>query len=533
MTNGEESMKKLILSSILLFSVVNINAKTLIYCSEGSPSSFNPQIFTDGTSSNAATHTLYNRLVEFETGTTKIIPALAESFKVSKDQLIYTFKLKKGIKFHQTAYFTPTRDLNSSDVLFSFDRQRLKDHPYHAVGGGNYEYFDGMEMGKIIKDIKAIDPLTVEITLSKPNAPFLANLAMSFMSILSKEYADQLEKQNKKENIDREPIGTGPFSFMSYAKDNAIKYKSHDKYFGKRGNVDKLIFAITPDASVRTQKLKVGECQFIAEPSPSDIGELKKNSKVTVMEANGLNVGYLAMNVNKKPFDNLKVRQAIHYALNRKSYIDAVYMGSASVAKNPIPPTIWSYNNAVVDYDFDLTKAKSLLKEAGFKDGFETEMWTLPVSRPYNPNGKKMGELMQADLSKIGVKVRLLTFDWPTYLKKSKEGNHSLIQFGWTGDNGDPDNFMGTLLTCDAVNDGSNYARWCNKEFDKFILDARESTDMKKRIKNYSEAQKVFKKNAPWVTLAHSIQFRAMTKGLKNYKLDPLGHDIFTMVNIE
>ncbi len=526
-------MKKLVLSLLTLSLTFSLNAKTLIYCSEGSPSSFNPQIFTDGTSSNAATYTIYNRLVEFETGSTRIVPALAESFKVSKDQLTYTFQLRKGVKFHTTPYFTPTRDFDSSDVVFSIDRQRLKENPFHKVGGGNYEYFDGMEMGKIIKDIKALDPLTVEITLSKPNAPFLANMAMSFMSILSKEYADNLEKINKKDNIDREPIGTGPFSFVSYTKDNAIKFNKHDKYFGKRGNIDKLIFAITPDPSVRTQKLKVGECQFVAEPSPSDIGEMKKNNKLLVMEANGLNVGYLAMNVTKKPFDNIKVRQAIHYALNRKSYIDAVYMGSASVAKNPIPPTIWSYNFSVKDYEFNLKKAKTLLAEAGLKDGFETEMWTLPVSRPYNPNGKKMGELMQADLAQIGIKVKLQTFDWPTYLKKSKEGSHALIQFGWTGDNGDPDNFMGTLLTCDAVNDGSNYARWCNKKFDQFILEARESTDLKRRTKNYMEAQKIFKSDAPWVTLAHSIQFRAMAKTVKGYKLDPLGHDIFTQVNVE
>jgi dipeptide transport system substrate-binding protein len=528
----EYTMKKLAFLLLLAFTQQTY-AKPLIYCSEGSPSSFNPQIFTDGTSSNASTYTIYNRLVEFEVGTTKVIPALATSYEVSKDKLTYTFKLRPGVKFQTTSYFTPTRDFNSDDVLFSINRQRVKDHAYHSVGGGNYEYFDGMDMGNIIKDVKAVDPLTVVITLAKPNAPFLANMSMSFMSILSKEYADKLASINKKENIDKEPIGTGPFAFSSYTKDNALKLVKHDKYWGKRGNVDKLIFAITPDASVRTQKLKVGECNFIAEPAPADISDLKKNTKVSVVEASGLNVGYLAMNVTKKPFDNLLVRQAIHHALNRKSYIDAVYMGSASVAKNPIPATIWSYNNSIKDYEYDVKKAQDLMKKAGLPNGFETEMWTLPVSRPYNPNGKKMGELMQADLAKIGIKVKLLTFDWPTYLKKSKEGSHALIQFGWTGDNGDPDNFMGTLLSCDAVGEGSNYARWCDKSFDKLIVEAREATDVKKRTSLYMDAQKVFKAQAPWVTIAHSIQFRAMGKNVKGYKLDPLGHDIFTMINIE
>ena len=525
-------MKKLIVLLSLILPVA-LNAKTFIYCSEGSPSSFNPQIFTDGTSSNATTYTVYNRLVEFEIGSTKVVPALAEKYEVSKDKLTYTFHLRKGVKFHTTAYFTPSRDLNADDVLFSINRQRVKDHPYHAVGGGNYEYFDGMDMGKIIKDVKALDPMTVVITLSEPNAPFLANMAMSFMSILSKEYSDKLIATNKKDNIDKEPVGTGPFLFSAYVKDNSLKLVKNDKYWGKRGNIDKLIFAITPDASVRTQKLKVSECNFVAEPAPADISDLKKNPKVSVMEAPGLNVGYLAMNVTKKPFDNVLVRRAIHYALNRKSYIDAVYMGSAMIAKNPIPSTIWSYNNSVKDYEYDVNKAKALLKQAGFPSGFETEMWTLPVSRPYNPNGKKMGELMQADLAKVGIKVKLQTFDWPTYLKNSKNGEHQLIQFGWTGDNGDPDNFMGTLLSCDAVKEGSNYSRWCDPKFNKLIMDARVATDIKKRTSLYMDAQKIFKDQAPWVTLAHSIQFRAMGKNVKNYKIDPLGHDIFTLVNLE
>lgn len=526
-------MKKIFLLAVLFNLTTSAFAKNFIYCSEGSPSAFNPQIVTDGTSLNACGNTLYNRLVEFETGTTKIIPALATSWEISKDKLVYTFTLRKGVQFQTTKYFTPTREMNADDVLFSIDRQRIKTHPFHAVGGGNYEYFDGMEMGKIIKDVKALDPYKVQITLSKPEAPFLANMAMSFMSILSKEYADKLLKENRKQDIDQLPVGTGPFVFQSYVKDNAIKYSSHDKFWGPKGNIDKLIFAITPDASVRHQKLKTGECQFIAEPSPADIPEMKKNSALTVLEAPGLNVGYLAFNVTKKPFDNINVRKAINHALNRKSYIDAIYMGSAVVAKNPIPPTIWSYNDAVKDYEYSPEKAKEYLKKAGLPNGFESEIWTLPVSRPYNPNGKKMGELMQADLLKVGIKIKLQTFDWPTYLKRSKTGDHQMIQFGWTGDNGDPDNFLNTLLGCGAVEAGSNYSRWCDKKFNKLVTDAKITPDVAKRTALYKDAQKIFKDEAPWVTLAHSTTYRAMSKKVKGYKIDPLGQDVFTKVSVE
>ncbi|MBC7538318.1 MAG: ABC transporter substrate-binding protein [Bacteriovorax sp.] len=526
-------MNKFILTCVLFLSALSVHAKSFVYCSEGSPSSFNPQLVTDGTSTNATAGVLYNGLVEFQIGTTKIVPALAESWEISKDKMTYTFKLRKGVKFHTTKYFTPTRDFNATDVLFSIDRQRLASHPFHLVSGGKYEYFDGMEMGKIIKEVKALDPYLVQITLSSPEAPFLANMAMSFMGILSEEYGAKLTAANKKADMDNFPVGTSAFIFQSYAKDSVIKYTSNPQYWGKHGNIDKLIFAITPDANVRHQKLKTGECQFVNEPSPADIPEMKKNPALTVMQDAGLNIGYLSMNVTKKPFDNLLVRQAINHALNKKSYIDAIYLGNAIIAKNPIPPTIWSYNDSVKDYEYSPEKAKALLAKAGLPNGFETEIWTLPVSRPYNPNGKKMGELMQADLAKVGIKVKLLTFDWPTYLKKASQGDQQMLQMGWTGDNGDPDNFLNTLLGCGAIKGGSNYSMWCDKKFNQAVVEAKTTPDMKKRSSLYKEAQKIFKEQAPWVTLAHSTVFKAMAKNIKGYKVDPLGHDSFNLVNVE
>ncbi|WP_417336784.1 ABC transporter substrate-binding protein [Halobacteriovorax marinus] len=507
--------------------------KTFVYCSEGSPTAFNPQITTDGTSNNASAHTIYNRLVEFEYGSTKLVPALAESWDISEDKLAYTFKLRKGVKFHATKYFTPTREMNADDVIFSFDRMRDESNPYYKVSGGTYEYFNGMDMGNLIKDIIKVDEHTVKITLTKPEAPFLANMAMSFMSVLSKEYADQLIKENKLGNIDNIPVGTGPFVFKSYQKDNIIKFEAFKDFYGENAKVDRLAFAITPDASVRYQKLKTGECHLIIEPSPADLDSMKENKDITLLEGPGLNVGYLAMNTQKKPFGNLKVRQAINHALNKPAYIDAIYLSHAKVAKNPLPPTIWSYNDAVVDYDYNIEKAKQLLKEAGYPNGFETEIWTLPVTRPYNPNGKKMGEMMQADLAKIGIKVKLVSYEWPTYLKKSSAGEHAMVQLGWTGDNGDPDNFLYTLLGCSAVEAGSNYARWCNKDFESLVVKSKRITNIDERTELYKKAQVIFKEQAPWVPIAHSIIFRAMSNKVKGYKIDPLGGDIFKTVELK
>ncbi|MDC0253641.1 ABC transporter substrate-binding protein [Bacteriovoracales bacterium] len=517
---------------LLIFIHSSFAAKSFIYCSEGSPSAFNPQITTDGTSNNASAHTIYNRLVEFKYGSTDLTPALATSWTTSKDNKTFTFKLRKGVKFHKTKYFKPSRDFNADDVLFSFNRQRLKSHPYHKVNGGLYEYWQYMEMSKLVKDIKKVNDYEVSITLNRPEAPFLSNMAMSFMSILSKEYGDKLIEKNKKESIDRFPIGTGPFKFRKYSKDSLIRYRAHKNFYLGKPKLDNLIFSITKDSSTRYQKLKTGECHLINEPAPSDLTSIEKNKGLKVLKGAGFNVGYLAMNVKKGPFKNVLVRKAINMALNKNSYIKAIYMGNAILAKNPLPPSLWSYNDKIKPYNHNIKKAKELLTKAGYPNGFETEIWTLPVARPYNPNGKKMGEMMQQDLIKVGIKAKLITYDWPTYLSKSRKGEHQMIQMGWTGDNGDPDNFLGVLLGCASIKSGGNLANWCNKKFNDTILKAKRILDPKKRELLYKKAQRIFSQEVPWVPIAHSVVFRAMNKKVQGYKIDPLGGDIFREIDL-
>lgn len=525
--------KGLVFLSLLALSFSASAAKTFVYCSEGSPTTMNPIFGTDGATFNATAVPVFNTLVDFKPGTTIVQPSLAESWTVSKDGLAVTFKLRKGVKFHSNEIFKPTRDLNADDVIYTFNRQRLANHPYNKVSGGNYEYFISMDMQKIIKDIQKVDELTVKFILTQKEAPFIANMGMSFASILSAEYADAMLKAKTPEKADNLPIGTGPFTFVSYQKDTLIRFKAFDQYWKGRVKIDNLVFAITTDASVRFQKLKAGECHLVAEPAPQDIDAMKKNPKLAVQEKEGLNIGYLGFNMDKAPFNKLEVRQAINHALNRASYIDAIYMGRAMVAKNPIPPTLWAYNNSTKDYDYNPVKAKELLKKAGLPDGFETELWTLPVSRPYNPAGKKMGEMMQADLAKVGIKVKLLTYDWPTYIEKSKKGEHKMIQFGWTGDNGDPDNFLYVLLSCAGVKGGTNMARFCYQPFESLIDKAKQDSNQKKRTELYLKAQTIFKEQAPWATIAHAKTYRAMAANVTGYVINPLGTENFDSVDLK
>jgi dipeptide transport system substrate-binding protein len=529
-------MKRRLLGAVaaaaIAFGFANAaTAKTLVYCSEGSPENFNPQVNTTGTSFDTA-YPVFNRLVEFKPGTTEIMPALAETWDVSDDGLVYTFNLRKGVKFHARGEFTPSRDFGADDVIATFNRMWKKDDPYNPVSGGAYDYFNDMGMPDLIKSIDKVNENTVRFTLTKPESPFIANLGMDFAAIHSKEYMDAMMKAGTPEKVDQEPIGTGPFIMASYKKDDRIIYNANVNYFRGKQPIDRLVFSITPDQATREARLEAGECDVIPYPNPANIAKLKANPELQVLEQEGLNVGYLAMNVKKPPFDNVKVRQAINMAIDKEAILAAVYQGAGKAAKNPIPPTIWSYDDSIQAYSYDPEKAKAMLAEAGVSN-LQTDLWYMPVQRPYNPDAKKMAELMQADLAKIGVTAELKTFEWGEYRKRLQAGEHQMGMLGWTGDNGDPDNFMGVLLSCGSAREGGqNVAKWCDEGFTKLIDDAKQISDVEKRTALYKQAQVVFHDQAPWVPVAHSLVSMPMSKKVTGYKVHPLGTHIFEGVDI-
>ncbi|MBO0664012.1 ABC transporter substrate-binding protein [Jiella sp. MQZ9-1] len=509
------------------------SAKTLVYCSEASPEGFDPALYTAGTTFDAASRTVYNRLVEFKHGSTEIEPGLAESWTISDDGKEYTFKLRPNVKFQTTDFFTPTRDLDADDVIFSFERQLDEKSPWNQyVSGASWEYASGMGFPKLIKSVEKLDDLTVKFVLNRPEAPFLADLAMDFASIMSKEYADKLQADSQMGQLNQKPLGTGPFQFVAYQPDAVIRYKANPTYFKGKEKIDDLIFAITTDASVRAQKLKANECQIMPYPNAADVKSLQSDPNLKVDEQNGLNVAYLAYNTTQAPFDKPEVRKALNMAINKQAIIDAVFQGAATPAKNPIPPTMWGYNDAVKDDPYDPEAAKKMLADAGVKD-LSMKIWAMPVSRPYMLNARRAAELMQADLEKVGVKAQIVSYEWGEYLEKSKaKDRDGAVMLGWTGDNGDPDNFLDTLLGCDAVG-GNNRAQWCDKEFDDLVKKAKEVSDQAARAKLYEEAQVVFKKQAPWLTIDHSKVFMPMQKSVKGFHLDPLGYHRFDGVDIE
>ncbi|MHB1201050.1 MAG: ABC transporter substrate-binding protein [Polaromonas sp.] len=519
---------------VTLMALSPVSAKTLVFCSEGSPENFYPGINTTGTSFDAS-EPIYNRIVEFERGGTKVVPGLAEKWDISADGKEYTFYLRKGVKWHSQRTFKPTRDFNADDVLFMFERQWKEDNPYFKVTSSNHSYFGDMGMPKLLKSVEKVDAYTVKITLDKPEAPFLANLAMPYAAVQSKEYADAMLKAGTPEKIDQDPIGTGPFYLVQYQKDAIIRYKAFPQYWAGKAKIDDLVYSITPDASVRWAKLQKGECQIMPYPNPADLEAIRKDPNIKVLEQPGLNVGYLAYNTTKKPFDDVRVRKAISMAINKQAIIDGVYLGTGVAAKNPIPPSMWSYNNAIKDDVYDPEAAKKLLAEAGFPNGFSTDLWAMPVQRPYNPNAKRIAELMQADLVKVGVKAEIKSFEWGEYRKRMQAGEYQMGMLGWTGDNGDPDNFLYTLLGCASAQSasGSNVAKFCYQPYEDLVLKAKTVTSIAERTKLYEQAQVIFKEQEPWFTIAHAVQIKPMRKSVIDFKNSPFGRHNFYGVDIK
>ena len=507
-------------------------ASTLIFCSEASPEGFDPARYTSGTTFDASSQPVFNRLVEFERGGTKLVAALAERWTISPDGKVYTFTLRRGVKFHSSDSFKPTRDFNADDAYFSIDRMINKENAFHKAAPASYEYAQDMGLPTNIVKLEKPDATTLRITLKEVDAAFLANMAMDFASIHSAEYAAQLLAQGKAAELNNKPVGTGPFVFRRYDKDAQIRYAAFAEYWRGKASIDTLVFAITKDSAVRLQKLRAGECQISAYPKPAEVAVLQQDPKIVLQQLNGLNVGYLSLNVTHKPFENRDVRRAINMAVNKRAIVDAVYQGAGQVAVSAIPPSMWSYNQALKDDAYDPAAAKALLAKAGFPNGFETTLWALPVQRPYNPNGSQVAELVQADLARIGIKAKIQKYEWAEYLKRAKAGESDIGMFGWTGDNGDPDNFLGNLLSCAAVG-GSNYGQWCDKEFDTLITQAKRTPVLAERTTLYEQAQAIFKREAPWVPLAHSVVYQPMLKNVEGFKMSPFGSHNFYGVNLK
>jgi peptide/nickel transport system substrate-binding protein len=515
----------------------------LIFGCSGDADRLDPADVTDGESIQRMDN-IFEGLVEYKSGTTEIQPSLATSWNASDDGLEITFNLRKGVKFHDGT------DFNADAVVFSFARQYDVNHEYHDYGEWAYWGY----MFSDIEKVEKIDDYTVKIILKRANAAIMTSLAMFTVAIVSPTNAEKWGEEAFKH-----PSGTGPFKFVEWVKDDHITLEKNTDYWREEAKLDKLIFRVIEDPSARLLAIQAGEIHGMEYPDPASFDVIEADSDLQLLTQPGMNVGYLAMNTGYgyyddnengvrdsneswvktpgyfEPLTHKNVRKAINYAIDKKSIVDNLYKGTAIVAKNGMPPFMLGYNDEIEDYTYDPDMARKLLNDSGYSDGFDTELWVMPVSRPYMYDPTKIGEAIQAYLEDVGINVEIYSVDWSTYLEETENGEHSMCLLGWTGDNGDPDNFMNVLYGPNAASIGTagNVAFYNNSEVQDLFSAALETYDEDERAKYYEDAQVMIHEDAPFVYLAHANQNVVFKSNVDGYVLNPTSRRFFYPVTIE
>ncbi|HZG14303.1 MAG TPA: ABC transporter substrate-binding protein [Candidatus Bathyarchaeia archaeon] len=500
--------------------------KQLIVGRGGDSVGLDPIMHTDGETFKV-TENIFDTLVSYEEENTNVVPGLAESWEVAPDGLTYTFKLRQGVKFHDGT------DFNAEAVKFNFDRWMDKNNPLHNKEG--YEYYNDMFGGylgdetHVIKSVDVVDPNTVKFTLNRPLAPFIQNLGMSCFAIASPTAL----KEKGPEKFNEEPVGTGPFVFKEWKRNDTITLEKNPNYWNAGfPKLDKLVFKVIPENTARLTALTSGEIDLMDGLNPDDAQTVKDNPELQLILRPSMNIGFVGFNVEKKPLDNPKVREALAYAINKPAIVEAFFAGLGEPAVNPMPPSLWGWNGNIKDREYNLDKAKQLLAEAGYANGLKLKFWAMPVARPYMPDGVKIAEAIQQDLKKIGVETEIVTMEWATYLEKTKAGEQEIFMLGWTGDNGDPDNFLATLLDKNNIG-GNNRTRYASEEVHKLLIAAQSATTKEEREKLYLQAQEIIFKDVPMVPLAHSTPALAAKKNIINYKPHPKGSESLEKVDLQ
>jgi len=482
--------------------------KVLVYARGGDSEKLDPQDTTSGESVKVTTQ-IFDTLVDFAEDSSKVVPSLATKWTVSEDGRTWTFELREGVTFHDGSPF------NADAVVFSLNRLRDVNDPNRH--GGAFEYTSNYT---VIDEVKANGPRMVVLRLKTSFAPFLANLAMFPASIVSPAAVNKLGP-----DFGQHPVGTGAFRFEKWVPKEKIVLSSNKQYWGGAPRVDKLIFKVVPENAARRLELQNGEAHIIDGVNCADLDEIKKAGTHVALEAPGMNFGYLAMNTEKAPFNDPKVRLAVAHAVDKKRLVQLMTFGHGTPAVNPIPPTVWSYNDGVQDWPHDVEKAKALLAEAGHAGGIDVELWAMTTPRPYFPEPKKVVAILVEDLAAAGIRVKAIENEMNAHIEATKNGKHQMCIMGWMTDNGDPDNFLHELLSSDTAVPGTanNVAFFRNPKFDELVGKAQVTTDEAERTKLYREAQVVVHEECPMVPLLYMPEACAMRKTVKGYKLHPMG----------
>lgn len=515
----------------------------LTYCTHASGFSFNPQTADAGTSMNVVTEQIYNKLFDIKNHSATLTPMLAQSYSISADGKEILLNLRHGVKFHQTPWFTPTRDFNAEDVVFSINRvlghntylptlaetNVTYSNPQYKVFHEQarkvrFPYFDSIKLNEKIKSVTALSPYQVKIELFEPDSSILSHLASQYAIIFSQEYAYQLSVDDNLTQLDTHPVGTGPYQVKDYVYNQYVRLVRNENYWKKEAKIQNIIVDLSTDRNGRLVKFFNNECQIASYPEVSQIGLLKSNDKHYYMQStDGMNLAYLAFNFEKPLMQDRTIRESISQSLNRARIIHNIYHNTATVANNIIPEVSWasSVNTPEFEFDYNPRIAKNKLADKNLL----LNLWVINEEQVYNPAPFKIAEMIKWDLAQAGVKVkvRAVTRPFLTAQLRNQSENYDLILSGWLAGNLDPDGFMRPILSCGTKNELTNLSNWCNEEFDQFMDRAITTSHLSSRAKAYNEAQELVLRELPIIPIANVKRILVANSRVKGVKMTPFG----------
>ncbi|MDV5356773.1 ABC transporter substrate-binding protein SapA [Enterobacter asburiae] len=508
----------------------DIRDSGFVYCVNGQVNTFNPQKASSGLIVDTLAAQLYSRLLDVDPYTYRLVPELAESWEVLDNGATYRFRLRSGVNFQHTAWFTPTRTFNADDVVFTFQRIFDRHHPWHNVNGDSFPYFDSLQFADSVESVRKLDNRTVEFRLKKPDASFLWHLATHYASVMSAEYAAQLQKIDRQELLDRQPVGTGPFQLDEYRAGQYVRLQRHEKFWLGKPLMQQVVVDLGSGGTGRLSKLLTGECDVLAWPAASQLTILRDDPRLRLTLRPGMNIAYLAFNTNKPPLNNPAVRHALALSINNQRLMQSIYYGTAETAASILPRASWAYDNDAKITEYDPKQARERLKALGLEN-LTLQLWVPTSSQPWNPSPLKTAELIQADMAQVGVKVVIVPVEGRFQEARLMDMNHDLTLTGWATDSNDPDSFFRPLLSCAAIDSQTNFAHWCQREFDEVLQKALASQQLASRIDEYDEAQQILARELPVLPLASSLRLQAYRYDIKGLVLSPFGSASFAGVS--
>ncbi|HEY9751524.1 MAG TPA: ABC transporter substrate-binding protein [Coleofasciculaceae cyanobacterium] len=501
----------------------------LVYGSGGQPVNLEPGNITDGNSIIVQSQ-IYDRLMAFKPGTTELAPALATKWSVSPDGKTWTLYLRSGVMFQDGTPF------NAEAVQFNFERWWNPNHPYGFRNAGKtYEIWQQLFGGfkgdpaSLLQGIKVINPTTIQLSLKQPFAAFPNTIGSGFFGMASPTAIKKAGASYGTPNSIA--VGTGPFRFKQWRTGDRIVLEKNPSYW-KPGlpKVNQLVIRFITDPAARLAQLRAGQVDFTVDLAPDQKTELDRDPNLEAVARPSFNVGYLALNPSYKPLSDGRVRQAIAHAINRPAIVQAFWGGLGTHSAHFLPAALsWATDPTLQAYPYDPAKARQLLSEAGYPNGFDLQLWYMPVSRPYFPTPKPISEAFAADLSKVGIRVALKTQDWAAYLAdRRRPPGYQAFMLGWTGDYGDPDSFYYPHFGPRSTDDLGN---WKNERLFQLLNQGRASGNQAERATIYRQVDQILHQNVLRLPIVHSQPLLARRKSVQGWTPSPLGTEPFDSVS--